>query len=342
MTAKWAQMLAVSLLLLGSASAPSMAREVVLWQIGTPDGRSQEFALAGHPNDIPKQFSSRPEIVYDINKSDPSRDWPATHPGPQDSWADGKTLKRTIHFNLPQAPGGRVWLRLDFVDTCRETAPGFQITLNHQSARFEPVCGTGAGLSDDTKGKAQRVELELPASLLHQGENELVLSADQGWSLYDALTLLQDAQGSAPEFRIVNFSLKPTSLFVRRDGKLLRVVDATLSLSGAIGNAAFHIESPAGSPEIAPEKLPAFGALERELLIPDADTATDVQVTATVGRKKRSATVRIEPCRKWKIYVAASAHTDIGYTHLQPEVAERHNLNTDKAMERIKQYPEFK
>ena len=45
----------------------------------------------------------------------------------------------------------------------------------------------------------------------------------------------------------------------------------------------------------------------------------------------KTATVHVLPQRKWRIYVAPSAHTDIGYTDVQPKCAERHCQNIDAA-----------
>ena len=45
---------------------------------------------------------------------------------------------------------------------------------------------------------------------------------------------------------------------------------------------------------------------------------------------------------KWRIFVAPSSHTDIGYTDLQPKCAERHNQNTDAALEILETFPDFR
>ena len=55
----------------------------------------------------------------------------------------------------------------------------------------------------------------------------------------------------------------------------------------------------------------------------------------------KSATVRVMPQRKWRIYVAPSSHTDIGYTDLQPKCAERHSQNADTAVDLCRRFPDF-
>jgi len=313
----------------------------VLWQIGAPDGSCKEFAFVGKGQQLVNQFGPGTVLQYEIGKSNPGHDWPYYHPCPQDDWAHGSTQKRTILFNLSEAPSGRYWLRLDLVDAA-SVAPSFEVTLNGQSGRLEGQPGSGIDRSGD-KGKAQRVDLELPASLLQKGKNQLTLFSDRGgWAAYDDLTLRQDpgAQAGAP--KIVNFTLTPTLLFVRREGKLLRVVDAMLTLDGFTDKVSFHIEAPEAARDIVPGQRTIFGPIEQELLIPDSETPTELHVTAVAGGDSRGATVKVDPCRKWKIFVAASAHTDIGYTDMQPRIAELHAANIDEAMELIKLYPDFR
>lgn len=327
------------LFFVSGSSAP--AKERVLWQLGTPDGSAREFALATQYAQLAQRFGSNREIVFTCGKSDPSRDWPYIHPGVRDGWAQGSTLKRTIRFQLPESPNGRVWLRLDLADACPVAAPSFAVSVNGISGRVEPACGSGGGLTG-SHGKAQRVDLQLPAALFRQGENELVIANDRGaWAVYDALSLIQDSDDHAGETRIVSFHVKPTPLFVRQSDRLLRVLDATLFVSGPMEKVAFRIEGHEGRLEIAAAKLPPFGAIEQELLIPDSQTPHEVRVTALVGGQASSVAARVAPCRKWKVFIAASSHTDIGYTDLQPNVAELHNRNTDTAIDLINRYPGF-
>ena len=83
-------------------------------------------------------------------------------------------------------------------------------------------------------------------------------------------------------------------------------------------------------------------AIEEEVGVPDSPEPMDVKITATVGGQEKTATVRVLPERKWRVYVAASAHTDIGYTDLQPKCAERHCQNIDTAIDLFPRFPDFR
>jgi alpha-mannosidase len=154
--------------------------------------------------------------------------------------------------------------------------------------------------------------------------------------------LAEDPVAAGGESKSAGFSLEQTPLFVRKDGKLLRVVDAVLTLNGPPANLIFHVEYPGLTQDVPADQSPASGLVNQELLVPDSDASFTVKVTAQAGSYSSSARVKVDPCRKWKIFAAASAHTDIGYTDLQPKIAELHNENIDRAIAIIKQYPDFR
>jgi hypothetical protein len=68
----------------------------------------------------------------------------------------------------------------------------------------------------------------------------------------------------------------------------------------------------------------------------------ECQVTATTAGQARSINVTVKPQKKWRVYLAASSHTDIGYTHIQPQCAEQHNVNVELAAKVIERHPEYR
>jgi hypothetical protein len=164
--------------------------------------------------------------------------------------------------------------------------------------------------------------------------------------------LADDSPSANGEPKIVGFTLQQTPLFVRKDGKLLRVVDAALTLKGFPAHLVFHVECPGLTQDVEADQSlypnaevgqsTTSGLVNQEILVPDSDTSLPVKVTAEAGPYSSTASVKVDPCRKWKIFAAASAHTDIGYTDLQPKVAEVHSENIDRAIAIIKKYPDFR
>ena len=88
--------------------------------------------------------------------------------------------------------------------------------------------------------------------------------------------------------------------------------------------------------------LPAFGTLRTDLLIPDTEHPQAVSLTAAIGGQTRTTELRIEPARKWTVYIAPASHTDIGYTDIQEKTLEGHNQDTDRAIELAKAYPDYR
>jgi hypothetical protein len=144
----------------------------------------------------------------------------------------------------------------------------------------------------------------------------------------------------APEVRAL--TVKPTMFFVRQDDRLRRLVEVVVELTAPAADVSLQVEAGGEKFDVPVDQPDSFSSLSREVGVPDSTEPLDVTVTATVGGRSKSTTVTVPPQRKWKIFVAASAHTDIGYTHLQPECAERNSQNIDTAAKLIEQYPDFK
>ena len=101
------------------AAAPAIGEEMkTLWQIGKADDSTAEFALA--PDGYGRYHRHG---FFLVGHSDPRRDWPYTHPGPDDLWGGGRPHTFTILFGLAGKPeaGGC----LDLRQTCGRTGASF-------------------------------------------------------------------------------------------------------------------------------------------------------------------------------------------------------------------------
>ncbi len=316
--------------------------EQVVWQIGKPDHSYAEFAFAADYQAYAKTQGARP-VVFQVGRSSAGRDWPFLQPGPVDHWAPARGRPWTIRFNLADEPRGLFTLRIAFADVHKDSPPLYAVSIAGTTGTFQLAPGGGdASLGNPRHGKPQQLDLPLPAGLLKRGANEIRLTCIEGsWVQYDAITLLADPEGSLGPGQIQRVTARPTPFFIRRDGGLRRVVDVAVAMSGAAGEVRLRVEA-AGLTQEIPVKQPlAFGSTVTEIGVPDVPGPIDVKITALLGSQSRSATVRVLPQRKWRVYVAASSHTDIGYTDIQPKCAERHNQNIDTALDLLAKFPEF-
>ncbi|MCX7046517.1 MAG: polysaccharide lyase family protein [Candidatus Sumerlaeota bacterium] len=326
-----------------SVASIAYAAEKVVWQIGKPDKSYKEFAVAGRYNDYAEKFGRKP-VVFEIGKSDAARDWPYIQPGPVDHWAGGGAHPFTIRFSLADEPKGVFTLRIELVNTHYEHPPLYKIMLSGRSGQYKlPLGASDASLANPAAGKPHKIEIALPANLLQKGKNEITLTGEDGsWVLYDAVTLLNDPDGRMPEADIQSLTATATPFFIRADGKTRRAVDVTVALTAPAPDLSLRVEAGGETIEVPVTQLSAFGAVRQEVGVPDSPKPLEVKVIAQAGGHSKATTVTVEPQRKWRIYVASSSHTDIGYTDIQPKCAERHNQNLDVATSLCAQYPDFK
>ncbi len=102
----------------------------MLWEIGQRDTNTAEFALA--PNNYGQLLS---ENLFIVGKSEPGRNWPYVHPGPEDAW--GGSHKHTYHiaFGLKKVPQ-------HFINHPLELRSQFKGKI-HDSYYNNPVAGYG-------------------------------------------------------------------------------------------------------------------------------------------------------------------------------------------------------
>ena len=311
----------------------------VLWRIGKPDRNNAEFALA------PRGYNQFHEDgFFVVGRSDPKRDWPYVHPGPHDSWAGGAPHTFTIAFGVKAAPPpGECKLIVDLVDTQGQSAPELRIDVNGKSftRKLPKGAGDASVNGEPAKGKAHRVEVAFPASLLKPGANTIDIATVSGsWMLYDALALeapagvaLADLQGSALS------SLRSPPMLIEHSGKLFQPVQASVRRFGDAAQArvllngveATNLALKSGVQNI---ELP-FAAVEKE---------TSVTVALEVAGKPESTQgLVLKPVRKWVVYLLPHSHIDIGYTHVQTDVERAQWKYLETAMEASKRsasYPE--
>ena len=324
------------------AAPAAWGSEQVVWQIGTPDHNYAEFACAGDYSASAKKFTQ--PIVFEVGRNNPARDWPFIQPGPLDGWSPLAGKPWTIRFNLPEQPRGVYRLRIEFADVQQMLPPRYVIALGSRTGQFQLSPGGGdASLTNPRAGKPQKLELTLPAEFFQKGMNQIQLSCAEGsWVQYDALTLWNDPTGKIPEVQVQSVSVQGLPYFTRDNGKAARAVNVAVALSGPAADLSLQVEAGGQIKKVPIKQLMGFGGITQEISVPDSGETLEVKVTAKVGKSSKTVTAKIPPQRKWRIYVAPSAHTDIGYTEQQAKCAERHNQNTDKAVELTHKFPDFR
>jgi hypothetical protein len=315
----------VSLLLGISLSSSVFGEDKLLWQIGKADNNTSEFSLGP---DRSNQYSVTfpDDALFVAGQSDPKQDWSYIQPGPADVWAGGKSHTFRILFGLNKAPSeGECELVLDFVDTHSTVPPKLTITIN--DASFERQLPKGAG--DDSafgqpeKGREHVETVEFPAQALKGGTNQIsITSATGSWILYDCVALTTPAGVETGPLDAVNklLGVDTQPFLVRRDGKLYQPVLASVLHIGEPVEASVAVN---GAEPVRHSLISGFKVIEGLVPAVNKPASVDVDVKMAgelIGRQS----VTINPVRKWEVHLLHHSHVDIGYTHVQTEVIQKH------------------
>jgi hypothetical protein len=301
------------------------------------------------------------DVVWDADVDEPGRRWPLFHPSEADPDGGYRARPYTVRFTLPAvAPAGyalrvaylTIAPRLAHLELAVNGVVGRAYLRPAPSASGEIRLLSGLHTAIYAEGLA---EVILPAALLRPGANELALTArDPGEVLRVAnpeavkrLDRMANGAGLiyqrlslarlpvAPAAPVAALELRPTVLYTRRpDGALAERCHLFVELAAAAAPAALRLEA-AGCPPVA-LALPAapFGHLRASFDLPDGPApAVPYTLTGELGGAPLRHAGTLVRRRKWTVFVAPHAHTDIGYTHRQWEVAERLCRDLDAALD---------
>jgi len=267
---------ALVLCLAGAADGGALHR---LWQIGREDDDSAEFALG--PGGY-ERFDR--DGLFIVGQSDPKRDWPYVHPGPADAWAGAGPHTFRILFALKARPSSGCRLVVDLVDTHGQRPPTLTVSVGGQTHthRCPPGGGDASITGRPTAGKEHRFAVEVPASALRAGVNEVrITNASLSWVVYDAVAFDAPADAElAPAGGALIESVDLDPWLSRAGGRLSQVVRVTVLALG--GREALTLRAQGAE---AVTVTPAAVLQEVTLRLPPAEAARDVTVELVRGSK---------------------------------------------------------
>jgi len=307
-----------------------------LWSIGKKDGNYKELAIPGSHGDYTKAFPN--DVAYTVGKSKAEKDWPFIQPGPSDDWAGLKQHPFKVLFDLKKAPKTGCRLTVNLVDTQIGSPPELSVKVNgHECPAVELPAGGGDGsLTDAKAGHRLTKTLVFPAAWMKRGGNELVLTTTEGsWILYDSVKM-EAGVPNAPE--VDHIDAQCTPMFKTVDGALKQAVLVRIANEGLDGEGMLGLDGGA-----APQKVAvAQGDSALPLLVEPFTQTEKRRVTLKVGGKELSALFDAQPEKQWKVFVAASTHTDIGYTDLQEKCMQLHVDNIVGGLDACDKLPNYK
>jgi len=304
-----------------------------LWRMGVCDTNAHEFALA--TNGTYRAF--RNDGCFAVGVSDPAREWPYVHPGPEDDWAGSQPHTFSIVFGAaPAATTGVCRLVIDLCDTHYALPPRLEIAVNASSFEYAtPAGGSDASLDGDySTAKPHRMIIAFPAALLTNGNNQVsITTADGSWMVYDTLALeVPDSVvtcAAMPFSRIAGVS--SAHALVESNGVCRQPVSVKVLHIGPAMDATVQVGTDAAA---AVRLVPGMQSFE--VSTPDGAAATTLPVRVMAGATcLGESTVTLRPVRKRTVYILMHSHVDIGYTDIQPKIADRQIWNINRALELI-------
>ena len=177
----------------------------VVFCIGHPDAYCSEFALAkeGYAA-FPQKFPN--DILYEIGRSTPERDWPFLHPTRQDEhWAKGgPTHPFTIRFQSGQAIDEPTTFLIGYMGVQGDLSD-VHVTVNDLQLPPQLPQNVGHGQivhNPKQKGSPAAMSFAIPPGTIRQGDNSItVVLVGKSWILYDYVALRKEAKPLAIQKR---------------------------------------------------------------------------------------------------------------------------------------------
>lgn len=326
-----------------------MSEVQVLWQIGSPGGGVSQFALSDEASD---QYFD--DGLFVVGLSDPMKDWPYAHPGPEDPWAYNKPHTFHILFELGFAGDDDPTLIIDLAHTHHTSPPVLAIRVNGEELTREKV---PVGVMDDafaadpftairlplrnTKQSPHQMRLRIPAERLYRGDNHIEIETVSGaWVLYDAITFETSSDFALRNTfsKTVVAAIAAAPALVEQNGTPHQPVRATLRHFGLpmdvrmrVGDASLDVEVDDSTRVV-------------EMLIPESAHEATVHASLQSGDNMLASTdLHLRPVKRRTIHLLHHTHLDIGYTHTQDDVERIQHEHMNKALELIdatNDYPE--
>jgi hypothetical protein len=339
-----------------SCRANAAGQEKSLWQIGRFDASSSEFRSQGIDYANPQS-----DPVYRVGQSRDSQDWLRFQPGPANGLAGGRLHPFTILFDTLDQPAGVYRLTIAILyETPRLSHLRVDINGHSGSFYFQPKLNYSAGdwegtfvpqTSSDTK------IIEFPAAWLKKNDNRLVLTAidvpdavenslgsialGHTGLIYDALKLSQSPAEKYVADR-VTADVASTIFYRSEKSGLAEIVEARISLATLpkTGQASLII---AGRPFVQTfDASGDFGELLLEFAVPEWQGTVPATLLLKSGSLRKTFPLRLQPKKKWTVFVVPHEHLDIGFTDYADKIGELHSQAVDGVLDLLPTHPEFR
>ena len=321
--------------------ADAQTRSTTVWQIGTFDRSSAEFA-DGLPQ-IP--------VTFVVGRDTPEKNWygsaPAANP---DGLSDAASAPRTIQFSLANQPVAAYRLRVSLLVEQAGMA-ALRVSINGRSGTFylHPELDYSMGDTMDAFNPAfahADIDFNFPGSYLHVGENDISLRAvaavdkaipDAGFT-YDAIELDQsNVPPASPQARA-----ESTIFYRQHEDSLTEQVNVVVRYRERPRSGQVSLEIAGHHYNHALRADQDFGEEKFEFEVPEFQDDTPTAITVDLNGHAAHFRQTLQPQKKWTLYLVPLVHLDIGYSDYQAKVATIQSRILDEAMDLTAKHPAFR
>lgn len=317
------------------ASTPDM-----VWQIGTFDQSSAEFA-----DGVPTQ-----PVTFVIGRDHPENSWYAYAAA---SLPSAKTqlpsAPREVQFSIDKL--SRAYRLFVSVIIEHSSVPAVGVNIDGHAGIFylhpklDYSMGDGMAAFFPAYSVAS-VEFVFPGKYLHVGKNTIALQAiatavksvpDAGFN-YDAIKLERVASLPAG----VSAHIVPTIFYQHKGDSLFEAVDVFVRYGQRPHSGSVDFEIAGHHYDVALSGKQDFGEERLRFTVPEFTVSTSACVTVKLNGHASRFAETIEPQKKWTLFLAPHVHLDVGYTDFQAKVSAIHSRILDEAMDLTDKHPTFR
>jgi hypothetical protein len=312
-----------------------------IWQVGTFDGSSAEFAQ-GEPNQ---------PVVFVVGQDRPNTGWYAfaatAFPGKPSS---PTTAPRAIVFSIPGKPKHAYRLTVSLIIE-HSSVPALRVGINGRTGLFylhpklDYAMGDMTAAFDPAYSRAE-VMVDFSGTWLQNGRNQITFQAvatgdegvpDAGMN-YDAVGLQSTASVPAG----VDAHAEPTIFYQKHGAGTDERVDVFVRYGERprSGHVDLAMGGHAWSKPLGGDQ--DFGEERIHFLIPEFPAPTPARVTVDLNGHTSRFAESLQPQKKWTLFLVPHVHLDVGYTDYQAKVSAIQSRILDEAMDLTAQHPAFR
>ena len=337
------QLKAVALAVALMTSSISLAKpaDQTVWKVGVFDGSSGEFASGG-PHGA---------VHFVVGQDQPRTAWyafaPVAWPGKP---PDPASAPRAIDFSIPARPREAYRLKASLLIE-HSSVPALRVGINGRSGLFYLHPTLDYNMGDMVAAfypayARAEVEVDFPGSWLKTGTNSISFQAvpagdkiipESGFE-YDAIELQQ----VDPVSTAISAHAEPTIFFQKHGASIEERVDVFLRYGQRprSGHVQLAIAGHTFSEPLHADQ--EFGEERISFEIPEFTPDTQAKLTVVLNGHTAYVQEKLQPQKKWTLFLVPHVHLDVGYTDYQAKVYTIQSRILDEAMDLFRQYPAFR